>query len=186
MAHGVNWLAPIEWISFAETLALAALGVVAARFTRIPAGALLLPLAATAVLQGAGVVRVELPPWLLAITYAVIGWSIGLRFTRSALSHAARALPRVAASIFALIGICGLFAALLTHAAGVDPLTAYLATSPGGADSVAIIAASTHVDVSFVMAMQVARFLVVLFAGPSIARFIAARLKARQPAARTL
>ena len=150
------------------------------------AGALLLPLAAAALLQGFAVVKIELPPLLLAITYAVLGWSIGLRFTRSALSHAARALPRVAASIFALIGICGLFAALLTYGAGVDPLTAYLATSPGGADSVAIIAASSHVDVSFVMAMQVARFLVVLFAGPSIARFIAARLKARQPADRRL
>lgn len=40
------------------------------------------------------------------------------------------------------------------------PLTAYLATSPGGADSVAIIAASAHVEISFVMAMQLARFLV--------------------------
>jgi uncharacterized protein len=77
-------------------------------------------------------------------------------------------------------------AALLTYGADVNPLTAYLATSPGGADSVAIIAASSHVDVSFVMAMQVASFLVILFAGPSIARFIAARLKARQPAERAL
>lgn len=180
--HGVNWLPPVEWISFAETMALAALGAFAARFTRIPAGALLLPLATAAFLQGVGAVRIELPPSLLAVTYAVIGWSIGLRFTRSALIHAARALPRIATSIFALIGACGLFAAALTYAAGVDPLTAYLATSPGGADSVAIIAASSHVDLSFVMAMQVARFLVVLFAGPSIARFIAGRIKPGRPA----
>jgi len=33
---------------------------------------------------------------------------------------------------------------------------------PGGADSVAIIAASTNVDVGFVMAQQVARFMLVL------------------------
>jgi uncharacterized membrane protein AbrB (regulator of aidB expression) len=34
-------------------------------------------------------------------------------------------------------------------------LTAYLATSPGGMDSVAIIAAAAqHVDISFVMALQ--------------------------------
>ena len=45
--------------------------------------------------------------------------------------------------------------------AGVDPLTAYLATSPGGSDSIAIIAASTNVDVSFVMAMQTVRMLAV-------------------------
>jgi uncharacterized membrane protein AbrB (regulator of aidB expression) len=53
------------------------------------------------------------------------------------------------------------------------PLTAYLATSPGGADSVAIIAASTHVDVPFVMAMQMARFMLVLIVGPALARSVA-------------
>ena len=47
----------------------------------------------------------------------------------------------------------------LAHFAHVDALTAYLATSPGGADSVAIIAASTKVDMPFIMAMQMARFL---------------------------
>jgi uncharacterized membrane protein AbrB (regulator of aidB expression) len=43
---------------------------------------------------------------------------------------------------------------------------------------VAIIAASIPVDLPFVMAMQTARFLVVLFAGPRIARFIADRTRA--------
>jgi uncharacterized protein len=52
-------------------------------------------------------------------------------------------------------------------------MTAYLATSPGGADSVAIIAASSHVDTSFVMAMQMARFVAVLIFGPALARFVA-------------
>jgi hypothetical protein len=40
-------------------------------------------------------------------------------------------------------------------------LTAYLATSPGGLDSVAIIAVGTHSDVSFVLAVQTLRLLVV-------------------------
>ena len=59
--------------------------------------------------------------------------------------------------------------------AGVDPLTAYLATSPGGADAVAIIAASANVNVPFVMALQTARFMIVLIVGPGVARFIARR-----------
>ena len=61
---------------------------------------------------------------------------------------------------------------------GVDSLTAYLTMSPGGLDSVAIIAASRTVDLPFVMAMQTARFLVVLLTGPSLARFIAKRVGA--------
>ena len=53
------------------------------------------------------------------------------------------------------------------------PLTAYLAASPGGADAVAIIAASSRVDMSFVMAMQVARLILVILIGPSLARLLA-------------
>jgi membrane AbrB-like protein len=171
----IVWFPPMQWVPFAETMALAAVGAFIAPLLRIPAGPMLVPLIVGAALHGSGVMTIELPPWLLAVSYALVGWNIGLRFTRPILIHALRALPRVAASIFVLIAICGGFAWVLRWAAGIDPLTAYLATSPGGADSVAIIAASSNVDVPFVMALQTLRFLVVLFAGPSLSRFIARR-----------
>lgn len=113
-----------------------------------------------------------LPPWLLALTYAAIGWSIGLRFTPATLGHALRVFPRVFASIVALISVCGLAAWGLVQFAGIDPLTAYLATSPGGMDSIAIIAASTPVDMAFVMTMHMARFLLVLLLGPMLTRWL--------------
>ena len=59
--------------------------------------------------------------------------------------------------------------------ADIDPLTAYLATSPGGLDSVAIIAATAGVNIPFVMAFQTARLLLVVFTGPALARFMASR-----------
>ncbi len=80
------------------------------------------------------------------------------------------------AGSFALIALCGGVAVFLVFAAGVDPLTAYLATSPGGADSVAIIAASSNVDISFVMAMQTVRLIAVLFIGPSLTKFVVKRI----------
>ena len=52
-------------------------------------------------------------------------------------------------------------------------LTAYLATSPGGLDSVAIIAASTpHVDLEFVLALQAVRLVFVICLSPIITRFV--------------
>jgi len=171
------WFPPLAWAPLAATLLVVLLGVAAARRWRIPSGALVVPMVFGVVLQGGGVLTIELPPVLLAVSYAIIGWSIGLRFTRPILAHAARALPRVLASILALMAICAGFAALLTLLAGVDPLTAYLATSPGGADAVAIIAASSPVDLPFVMAMQIARFIAVLLIGPHLSRFIAKRNK---------
>jgi membrane AbrB-like protein len=177
-AVSVPWFPPVLWTPFAETLALAGLGAVLGRVLRVPAGPLLLPLIIGAVLHGTALMTIELPPWLLAASYGLVGWGIGLRFTRPILVHAARALPRLAAAILALIALCGGLAVALTWIAGIDPLTAYLATSPGGADSVAIIAGSTTVDMPFVMAMQTARFVVVLLIGPGLARFFARRTAA--------
>ncbi len=171
----IVWFPPVDMIGLGQTLAVAGLGALAGRMLRIPAGALMVPLVAASVLASMGLITIVLPPWLLAISYAMFGWSIGLRFTREILMHAARAFPRLIIAIAVLIAICGAFGMILVVAAGVDPLTAYLATSPGGADSVAIIAASSKVDVPFVMTMQMVRFVVVLVTGPPLARFLAAR-----------
>lgn len=88
--------------------------------------------------------------------------------------------PDFLLSIFSLVAICGLFAFCLVHFAGIDPLTAYLATSPGGADSVAIIASASHVDMPFVMSMQTGRFIVVLLTGPALAKWVANSMASRQ------
>ena len=47
------------------------------------------------VLTHFGLMTIELPTWLLAASYALVGWNVGLRFTRPLLIHAARALPRI-------------------------------------------------------------------------------------------
>jgi membrane AbrB-like protein len=171
-APAIDWFPPIAWLPFVETLAVVGIGTWLGIRLRVPAGSMLVPLAAGIALQMSGLLTLELPQWLLAISYAVVGWSVGARFTRAILLHALRAFPAVLGSTLTLIAICGCFAVVLVKVAGVDPLTAYLATSPGGADSVAIIAASSNVDVSFVMTMQMARLLFVLLTGPSLARFI--------------
>lgn len=168
----VVWFPPIVWTSFAATIALIVVCLLITNRVKLPGGIFLLPMILGIVLQNADVMELELPPWLLALSYTLVGWTIGMRFSKDILLHAFRALPRVLGSIFALIAICAVFAVGLVYFAGIDPLTAYLATSPGGADSVAIISAGSNVDVPFVMAMQLARFLLILVAGPAMARVV--------------
>lgn len=175
--HTVTWFSSIHWIPFSETIALAVLGPLVAERLKIRAGAFLLPMVVGVILVHLGWMEIELPRWLLAMSYAFFGWKIGLRFTRPLLIHAAKAFPRILLCTLMLIALCGGIAWLLVELAGIDPLTAYLATSPGGADSVAIIAASTKVDIPFVMSMQTARFVTVLILGPILARFVARRIK---------
>jgi membrane AbrB-like protein len=175
-AAAIVWFPPVAWLPLAETVALAIVGPIIAQRLNIPAGAFLVPLVIGGVLTHFGLMQIEQPTWLLAACYTMVGWNIGLRFTRPLLVHAAKALPRILFCIFIMIGLCGAVAVMLVVVAKVDPLTAYLATSPGGADSVAIIAASSNVDVSFVMAMQAVRLIVVLILAPILTKFIVERM----------
>ncbi|GAA0314545.1 AbrB family transcriptional regulator [Sphingomonas oligophenolica] len=174
-----DWFPAIDPVAFAWTLAIAAAGAWAGIRLRLPAAPMIGALILGAALNIAGLVRFELPGWLLAMSYAVVGWRIGLHFTRDIVQAAARALPRILLSIALLIGFSAALGLLLARVGGVDPVTAYLATSPGGMDSVAIIAASTKVDVPYVMALQALRFFACVIAGPALARFVVGRRGAK-------
>jgi hypothetical protein len=171
-----GWFSPIHWPAFIATSVLAAVGAVLGRRFKVPAGSLLIPMIAGAVLHGTGMMNIEIPRWVLVLSYSIVGWAIGLRFNREVLKRSLQALPGILISNLILIGLCGGLAFLLSRFFDVDPLTAYLATSPGGANTVAIIAVSTNVDVSFVMALQTGRMLLVVLLGPIAARFMTNRI----------
>lgn len=176
-AHILQHAAAFDGTGFLVALAITAAGLALAIRFPIPAGTILIPMAIGGVLHVSGLVPVFLPDWLLAITYVVLGWSIGLSFTLPVLRHAINVLPQVTLAILALVALSGGLAVFLALVDGIDPLTAYLATSPGGMSSVAIIAATSHVDLAFVISLQTVRFLLVLAFGPAISRFIAKRVQ---------
>jgi uncharacterized protein len=169
-------LPPSSWHAVAASLALAVGGAHLGSWLRIPAGALLVPMGAFILLQDTAYAPLELHPLMLALAYAVIGWTIGTRFDRQVLALCLGSLPMVLGSILTLMLMCAAVGAALVQWAGIDPLTAYLATSPGGADVVAIIAASAPVDLAFVVSMQVLRLLLVLATGPLVARLLSRSL----------
>ncbi len=170
-----DWFAPVQLLPLATALAGGVAVGMAGQRLRIPAAAFLVPFACAALLNVSGALVVHLPQWLLAAAFTLLGWNIGLGFTRAILQHARRALLPTVASIVALVSFSGLLAVLLVVLLDIDPLTAYLATSPGGLDSIAVIAATSSVDVAFVMALQTARLILVTLFGPALARFVADR-----------
>ncbi len=170
------WFPAIDQAGLATTFAFVIAGGFIGHRLKIPSGAMLVPMVVGAVLHAFGLIHFQLPEWLLAFAYTTIGWRIGLGFTPEVLRAASKAFPRILLSILTLIAFAFGLAWILTQTLGIDLLTAYLATSPGGMDSVAIIAASSHVDISFVMALQTVRFFMVLLFGPAIARLFAKRM----------
>lgn len=170
---------PADWdglgCTLLVTLACAWLGHV----SRFQAGPFIIPMFVGTILLNTGLVPIALPGWLLTIGFALIGWSIGLRFNRAVFLYALRAMPKILGAIFFMVATSGLVAFLLVLFAGIDPLTAYLATSPGGVDAVAIIAVSSGADMVFVMAIQTARLFLVIVSGPPLARIVTGFIRKR-------
>lgn len=169
------WFPALDW-RFPATLCVAFGSAWLGRRLRIPSGPLLGPMIVGSLLHSTGTLTLQTPEWLLALAYAFIGWSVGLCFTRPIFLLAIRTLPQMMASIIGLMLLCGGMALMVTRILPVDLLTAYLATSPGGLDSIAIIAAGSNVDMAFVIAIQTLRLFSTLIFSPILSRFISRRV----------
>ena len=156
------------------TMSITTLSALVALRLRIPAGPLLLTMIAGAILNSTGLVEFRLPYIFQICASILVGWFVGLGFNRALLLSSIRKLHWLFLSAFLLIGLCAFFAWTLYRFAGCDPLTAYLATTPGGLDSVILLAmgSHTHTDVPFVVAAQTLRLFLVILTGPIVARFI--------------
>jgi uncharacterized protein len=168
-------------VDVAYLVGWAAVGVVLARAARVPAGALLGPMTVAIVVNLSGWSFGAAPPTLLVeIAYAVIGWQAGARFTRESLRTVLGALAPAAALIAGVIVISAGLGLLLSAVTGTSALDGYLATTPGGVYAVLATAASAGTDVTFVMAVQVLRVIVMLLVTPAVAR-LAGRLRRAEP-----
>ncbi|MGU3437809.1 AbrB family transcriptional regulator [Actinomycetes bacterium M1A6_2h] len=164
------------YVSIAFVTVCAAVGVLLARLCRLPAPALLGPLivSAAADLLGFGF-GAAVPTILLTVAYFAIGWQAGLRFTVSSLRSIGRVLPWALLLIIAIAVGCALLGLLLVQTTSITPYEAYLATTPGGVYAVLAIAAATGVNVTFVVAAQIVRVFMMLFAVPVGARLLRSR-----------
>ena len=171
--HGVVATGPFDPAAFAITLAFAVGAGLVGRYSRIPGGQFLVPLIVAGVFHATGVLHPYTPAWLLDAAYATIGLSIGLLWDRKTLLTAVRILPTLLVSTTILVVLCAAAGMLLVVWAHVDPMTAYLATTPGGLDSVPVIAldAGTR-NLPLILTAQTIRVFAVVATGPFLAKLI--------------
>lgn len=167
-----DWFALTLNTDIAVKVLLILAGVFIGKRYSLPGGALLTPMLLGFVVNLIYPIPTPLPITILALAYCVLGCGIGIRFTREVLRHVFHLLPIIFSSIFIMLGANVALAFIITLLIDIDFISAFLATCPGGADSVAIIATSVHANVPFVMAMQLARFFIVVILGPLSARWI--------------
>jgi membrane AbrB-like protein len=164
------------WVDVGFLVVCSAVGIGLARITRVPAGGLLGPMIVAIVLNLAGWSFGATPPAVIVeVAYAVIGWQAGVRFTRESLRTVIGVLPLATALIVAVVVACAGLGLLLSHLTGVSALEGYLATTPGGVYAVLATAISAGGDVTFVVAVQVLRVIVMLLVAPGLARLVRRR-----------
>src|SRR3954471_126685 len=161
------------YLSLGMVIVLVLVGANVGRMVHLPGAGLLGPMALTVILELTGLsFGLDVPMVLVQIGYAVIGWQAGLAFTMEALRAIGRMLPLAIGLIVAVAaGTAGLGVAL-AHFTHLTPLEGYLATSPGGVYAVLGTAVETGSNVTFIIAAQVVRILLMLFTAPLLARVV--------------
>ena len=161
------------YLSVGMLVALVLVGSTLGRLIRLPGAGLLGPLALTVALEISGLsYGLSVPVVLVQAGYALIGWQAGLAFTRESLRAVGRLLP-AAVALIVLLGVATAgMGVLLSRVADLTLLEGYLATSPGGVYAVLATAVETGSNVTFIIAAQVVRILLMLFAAPLLARVV--------------
>jgi membrane AbrB-like protein len=160
-----EFLVQNEVTTYALTALVAGLGAWAGTRFRLPAGALLGPLVLGILLEELGVVHFAWPQGVPQAAYLALGLWVGLLFDGDSIKRAGRLLPVVLILAIGLVVACAALGWALSTLTGIDPITAYLATTPGGIDSVAIVALGSGADAPLVLAIQMLRLLAVIAAG---------------------
>ncbi len=160
--------------AIAFTAISCAVGIVAGKLARLPAGGVFGPMIIAAIVHpwfgDAGV-----PGPLQQAAFGLIGLSVGLRFTRAAFATIKSLLPLALLNIVIVMAMCAAMGAWLSHVTGLSALDGYLATTPGGFSAVLAIATTTGGDLTFVTAAQLVRLIIILASAPVFAWFLRRR-----------
>jgi uncharacterized protein len=161
---------PFAWWKMGALCLLAFAGWLTGMRTRIPAGTFLVPTVLYFLLEISGVQLGRWPLSVLAIAYLVMGLQIGGRFRPSTLAAIKDILLPVCGTTLLLLGGSFVLAWILSREMGLDPVSAYLAATPGGLDSVAAVAAELQGDTAVILTVHLVRLLCVLIVGPWLVR----------------
>jgi membrane AbrB-like protein len=166
-----SWLGGVLFVA---VCGVAGLGL--ARRLRVPGAELLWPMVVAVVLALTCGWHLTTPPsGVVDAAFAVIGLDVGLRLTPAVLRRLGRVLPAAIGLILLMIACSAVLGWLLAAMADVTAIDGFLAMTPGGLPAVVAVAVDDHADLTFILAVQVLRTVLMLLAAAPIARWIGAR-----------
>lgn len=149
------------------TLFIAIMGGIVFQFLRIPVPWFLGPM--TGVLIGSRYISFSLywPSSIRNSGMIIVGYSMGLSFSMSALHQILIQLPSIVLLTILLILISALIALLVSKLSGIDYPTVLTGSIPGGLSQMVLLAEETNgIDITVVTFLQVARQMMIIFLVP--------------------
>ena len=138
----------------------------------VPAGALIGAMLGVAAVNLSGAAAVGPGPTLRFVAFVVIGWELGSQVTQSTLEEVRAAAAPITVVVIGLLVAAGLLGIVL-HRAGLDPVTAFLASSPGGITQMAALSTELDGNGVVVSVVHLIRVLAVVLSAPIVARLLA-------------
>jgi uncharacterized protein len=149
------------------TLLIAVVGGLLFQFMHIPVPWFLGPM--TGVLIGSRYVRTPLywPSSIRNTGMIIVGYSMGLSFSVSALRQIFIQLPSIVLLTILLIAMSAFIALLVSKFSGIDYPTVLTGSIPGGLSQMVLLAEETKgIDITVVTFLQVARQMMIIFLVP--------------------
>jgi membrane AbrB-like protein len=138
-----------------------------------PAGALIGALAVIAGLKLSGMDVMEIPGAVRFLALLVIGWDLGTKFSKDLLSAVTNNLLPLVLVVAAFLVMGWVLAWILWKLGLMDPVTAVLATSPGGLVQMGALTSEMDANAALVVGFHLLRIVTVLLSVPLISRLAA-------------
>ena len=166
-------LGPVEWmIEFAILIAVSVATAFGLQWLRFPGGILFGALLGSAVLHGAGLIHIALPPWLAYTAMIGTGAVAGSRFAGMTLRMLMQYLGAALGSFaVALVIVCAVLA-VLVPILPIPVADLVVSFAPGAQETMMIMALALHLDPVFIGAHHLARFFIVSLGIPLAVRYI--------------
>lgn len=165
-------LSGIDWVWL---LLCVVSGLLAHRFTSLPAPLVLVPLVTGSLLHLTGLTSFEMPGYLTVAVQIFIGINVGSRFAGMSARALAQALGMAILVVAVQIATASIIALVFVSATGGDPLAQLLAYAPGGLAEMSLIAVAVDTDPAFVGLHHMIRVLIALLVAPGLLGLLSKR-----------
>jgi membrane AbrB-like protein len=140
----------------------------------VPAGALVGAMLGVGIPRMLGVPTWSIPPAGRFVAYVIVGALLGQTFSRETPRLLAESFVPIISVVVAFIGLGAVLAYLLWRFGGLDPITSYLATSPGAIAQMGVLSAEAGAVAPLVLSVHLLRVTSVILITPLIVKLLKA------------